>query len=564
MTTADRATPQGVPSAAAPEPVRTRPAGWAATLSCDSALIGLLAFCLLLAPAVRVVQLNPDVVEYVDVARRLLNGEGFRLGVKAYHFGGTDVLHHGLAERPPLFPWMVAAILGLGLDLRAVQMVNAALAGLSVGLVAALGRALFGRAVGIGAGLLAAISPVVLARLVLPMSEAVTIALLLGATLLVVRASEPARRGPYLAAGLLLGLGYLARPTTAALVAAMLPAVLLAARDRRAALAGVGWLVAGVLVFAVPISLYSLVTQDTLSYSGQSYLYAVHKDSDVLRNGYGRELPTPAAFISENLDFVLTAIQENVRDYALLLFWDREWLRPLWPAWVGVGLAAAFRAFPRRALIPAALALGSFLMYALTWANFQERYQLPSMLLLLPFAAYGLVTIGRVMLGRLPRARWLQHVPLALAVAVAGWWWLPTWREQYRDQFRYGDESIKPRVDDGLRWTGPPRWSEDAELARVNEWLRTNTAPTDPVTHGQPWPYTFFTGRPSTLLPTKLSAERLRQFVTDYRIAFVLLDQRDRDRRDYRTDLDAWAAEGVAVQTLGSFRIYDTRALWRT
>jgi hypothetical protein len=64
-------------------------------------VLGLLAFLLYLQPAVRVVQLNPDVVEYVDVARRLVGGEGFRLGVKAYHFGGTDVLHHGLAE---LFP----------------------------------------------------------------------------------------------------------------------------------------------------------------------------------------------------------------------------------------------------------------------------------------------------------------------------------------------------------------------------------------------------------------------------------------------------------------------------
>jgi 4-amino-4-deoxy-L-arabinose transferase-like glycosyltransferase len=533
----------------------------------ESVLIGLLAFCLYLTPALSVVQLNPDVVEYVDVARRLLNGEGFRLGVKAYHFGGTDVLHHGLAERPPLFPWMVAAILGAGLDLRAVQVLNAVLAALSVGLVAEIGRALFGRAAGAGAGVLAAISPVVLARLILPMSEAVTIALLLLATWIVVRAPEPARAREYFVAGLLLGLGYLARPTTAALVAAMLPAILLASRDRRGALTAICWLVGGVLVFAVPISLYSLATQGTLSYSGQAYLYAVHKDSDVLRNGYGRELPTPAAFISENIDFVVAAIRENARDYATLLLWDREWLRPLWPAWIGVLVALGLRAYPRRAIIPAALAVASFGTYAITWANFQERYQLQTLLLSLPFLAHGLVTLGRLAIGRIAlghaaRGASLTYLPLVLAVAVAGWWWLPTWRDQYRDEFRYGDESIEPRVDDGLRWTGPPRWSEDRELVRINEWLRANTEPLDPVTHGQPWPYTFFTGRPSTLLPTKLTGDRLRTFLTEYRVAFVLLDQRDHDRRDYRADLDEMAADGVTVTTLGSFRIYDTRPLW--
>jgi hypothetical protein len=224
-------------------------------------------------------------------------------------------------------------------------------------------------------------------------------------------------------------------------------------------------------------------------------------------------------------------------------------------------LALVLRRYPRRALIPAILALAGFATYALTWANFQERYQLPTMLLLLPFLADGLARLGltRLPLGPLPRS-----LPLFAAVLVVSWWWLPTWRQQYHDEFRYGDEEIKPRVDDGLRWTGPPRWSEDTELARVNEWLRANTDRDDAVTHGQPWPYTFFTMRPATLLPTKLTADRLRGFVTDYRVAYVLLDLRDRDRRDYRADLEAMASNGVRVTTLGSFRIYDTRPLWQT
>lgn len=525
-----------------------------------SVLIGLLAFALYLTPSLRVVQLNPDVVEYVDVARRLLNGEGYRLGVKAYHFGGTAVLHHGLAERPPLFPLLVAGLLGLGLDLRAVQVVNALLAAVSVGLVAEIGRSLFGRSVGAAAGLLAAISPVVLARMIPPMTEALTIALILLATWIVVRAPEPARRQDYLLAGLALGLGYLTRPTVAALALALLPALVLAAQDRRGAVRAAGWLSVGVLVFAIPISLYSLATQGSLSYSGQSYLYAVHKDSDVLRNGYGRPLPTPVEFITSNFGFVVVAILENARDYANLLLLDREWLRPLLPAWIGVLLALALRAYPRRAIIPAALALASFATYALTWANFQERYQIPVLLLLLPFLAHGLTRLGltRIPLGRLPRS-----LPLFLAVVVVGWWWLPTWRHQYQDEFRYGDEEVTPRVDDGLRWTGPPRWSDDPELARINAWLHDNTDRDDVLTHGQPWPYTFFTMRPATLLPTKLTPDRLQTFLTEYHVAYVLLDQRDRDRRDYRADLEALSGEGVTVSTIGSFRIYDTRSLWR-
>jgi hypothetical protein len=308
------------------------------------------------------------------------------------------------------------------------------------------------------------------------------------------------------------------------------------------------------------MSIFSLMTQGSISYSGQSYLYAVHKDSDVLRNGYGRPIPTPVEFISQNLDFVFAAILENARDYGYLLLWDREWLRPLTVAWVGVLIALLWRRYPRRAIIPATLALAAFGTYALTWANFQERYQLPTMLLLVPFLADGLARLG---LTRLPIRLLPASLPLFVAVLAVAWWWSPTWREQYRDQFRYGDESVKPRVDDGLRWTGPPRWSEDNELARVNDWIRANTAPNDVLTHGQPWPYTFFTRRPATLLPTKLSADSLRAFLTEYRVAYVLLDNRDRDRRDYRADLEALSASGVTVSTLASFRIYDTRSLWQ-
>jgi hypothetical protein len=267
---------------------------------------------------------------------------------------------------------------------------------------------------------------------------------------------------------------------------------------------------------------------------------------------------------------VLVAMAENARDYATMLFLDREWLRPLWPAWIGAALALVTWRYPRRALIPPLLALAGFATYALTWANFQERYQLPTMLLLLPFVADGLARLASALVGGvarfgvLPRSLVPTLATLALfaAVPVVGWFWYPTWRQEYHDEFRYGDEATKPRVDDGLRWTGPPRWSEDNELARINDWLRANTERDDAVTHGQPWPYTFFTMRPATLLPTKLTPDRLRAFVTEYRIAYVLLDQRDRDRRDYRADLESWAPEGVTVVTVGSFRIYDTRSLW--
>ena len=82
----------------------------------------------------------------------------------------------------------------------------------------------------------------------------------------------------------------------------------------------VGWLIVGVLIFAIPISLYSLATQGSLSYSGQSYLYAVYKDSDVLQKRL-RPAATDSASSSSRRTSTScpVAMLENARDYANLL-----------------------------------------------------------------------------------------------------------------------------------------------------------------------------------------------------------------------------------------------------
>lgn len=520
--------------------------------------LAVFAFLVYLPPAARVVQLSPDAVEYVDVARRLAAGEGYRLGVKAYHFGGTDVLHDGLAERAPLFPILVAALFRLGLGLTTVQVLNAALAALCVALVCAIGTTMFGHRTGALAGLLAAASPVVLMRMVPPMTEALSIFLTLLAVWLVIRSAGHRRSLAMLVAGAALGLGYLARPTGAVTAVTLLIGLALVARGAAEFRRATASVALGAALFIVPMVGYSLVTRGSLSYSGQTYLYAVYKDADVLRNGYGRDVPTPAEFVTDNPGYVVAAILENVGEYARLVFLDRDWLLPLLPAWPLAIFALVRREYPRAAWPVLLVAAANFLGYALTWANFQERYQLLTLLLLLPFAVDGLL---RCRIGRFGSGP--AFIATAAVVAVVALFWSPTLLAQYRGEFSYGDAPVRSRDDDGFRWTGPPRWVGDNDLSRLLEWVRARTLRDDALAHGQPWPLTFFTQRPATLLPTKLSPELLRSFVVDYRVAYVLLDTRDRDRRGYQPDLEALAVEGVRATSVGSYRIFDTRPLWR-
>ena len=518
-----------------------------------------LALLLYAWPALRVVQLSPDAVEYIDIARRLVAGDGYQLGVKAYHFGGTDVLHDGLSERAPLYPLLVAALFGLGVGLPGIQLVNAVLAAASVALVCGLGCELFGRRAGTLAGLLAATSPVMLVRMVPPMTEALAISLTLVATWLVVRYGGRGRIDAFLLAGAALGLGYLARPTTAVLVPALALGALVAAQRRREAFVQIAVLVLGAALFAVPMVLYSMATRGSPSYSGQSYLYAVLRTSDVQRNGYSVPLRAPIEFVSQNGPAVLATIGENVADYARLLFLDRDWLLLLVPGLALALIALARRRYPRSVAPVLSLASANFLIYALTWAAYSERYQLLTLLLLLPFAVDGLDRLG---LGRLAPPAWPAFSALHAAVLVVALTWSASFIREYRGEFRYGDEPVRTRTDRGIRWTGPPRWVQDNELSRMIDWINARTDRGDVLAHGQPWPLTFFTNRPATLLPIKLSPERLRSFLIEDRVAGALLDIRDVDRRGYLPILENLTAEGVRMTTVGSHRIFDARALW--
>ena len=160
-----------------------QPAPWLAAL----------AFLLYLVPAVSVLQLDPDAVQHIDLARRFVAGEGYVLGIKSFHLGDTQVLHNGLAERAPLYPLLVAAMLRAGLGPIGLQVVNALLAAACAALVCGIGTSLFGRRTGALAGLLAAASPPVLIFMVPPMTEALAISLVLLATWLLVRDLETPR-----------------------------------------------------------------------------------------------------------------------------------------------------------------------------------------------------------------------------------------------------------------------------------------------------------------------------------------------------------------------------------
>ena len=150
---------------------------------------------------------DPDVPALGDARNYHLLGENLADGhgyVRAFDlaFRGVEL---PTAEFPPLFPTLLAGLTVIGADDESAQrVVMAALGAATAVLAAALGRRVGGRpAVGIVAGLVVAVHPLLVQLDGLPLAEALFVPLVLGVLLAV-------DRRPYLA-GALLGLAALTR-----------------------------------------------------------------------------------------------------------------------------------------------------------------------------------------------------------------------------------------------------------------------------------------------------------------------------------------------------------------
>lgn len=155
-----------------------------------------------------------DPAEYDTVAWNLARGLGFSLDAKAGAYPS--------AMSPPLLPWIVGLLYAIvGHSYFAAILLQCVIGAAVPVLVARFGGALFGRGIGLAAGWLAAVDPLIVALCAYLLTETLFIALLLPALALTARWARSPGRGLALAAGVVWGLANLARPT-----ALVLPIVL--------------------------------------------------------------------------------------------------------------------------------------------------------------------------------------------------------------------------------------------------------------------------------------------------------------------------------------------------
>jgi hypothetical protein len=97
------------------------------------ALLVAVSFAVRLYPAVTAVNLTPDAVEYLDMARQNARGEFGAVSLKRHYLDASPVVYSGNGLRPPLFPLAAGAVLAAGGSVTTVQAANAFAASLAVG-----------------------------------------------------------------------------------------------------------------------------------------------------------------------------------------------------------------------------------------------------------------------------------------------------------------------------------------------------------------------------------------------------------------------------------------------
>jgi 4-amino-4-deoxy-L-arabinose transferase-like glycosyltransferase len=332
-----------------------------------------LAAALRVARIARAPLVHPDGPAYVDLARKVLDGEWTAV------FGGYY---------SPLYPVVIAPLVGLGIDAELAGRLVAAIAGVAaVVVVHRLARRAFGEPAATAAALVTALSPALVKASADVLPETLAALTLLAAFDVLADAADPPA---FALAGALAGATYLARPEGALVVAL---GIFPAARRRPASL--IAYLTAALGVMAPAL----------LALHARSGTWQLSPREAVIAGRFG-----------SGADASLAAVAVH-HPAALARTWAGGAVQQTWDTVVAIGpvlvvpLVAGLvrtRVRPRwLADVAAAFALGPLAL------NPSPRYAVPTLGLLLPFAGAGVATV-RERLGR-----WSRPVVLVACAVLA-------------------------------------------------------------------------------------------------------------------------------------------------
>jgi len=511
--------------------------------------IALMAIAVRIIPALAGTWISNDAIEYLDIARRLVDGEGLTLSIKAYHFVDTAIIHYAGYDRPPLFPLLLAAWMALVPLASAPALLNTLLAVLGAVLAADLARRLYGLRTAWAYGVLVALAPALVFSSLHAWSEPLAFALAMLAVWTAV--ARPATPRGLMATGVAMGLAFLARPTTAWVSMVVTVWVVLVNRtERPRPPARFGLLLAGILPFALLQVALNLAHGAPPLTTAQQYLFRAVRYTDGVYRFPWELASSPLALVREQPYEVALQVYRHLRDYSRELFLSWQWLGLLTLGVPLVPWRAAKRQTTRARLLIFILGAAGFAFICLSWPS-HDLIRFPQ----LPYAFLLLAVLGeaREWAGGVRR---FHHPALvawwAAAAVMAGAYLLPS-----IDYARQALRSNEPLGNLPANWLNPG-------APELMAWIKATTAPDATFASTNPWPIAWRTHRPAVLLPQGMNETELRAFLEGLGVRYVVLNRRYPlaflgEEPEYGAWLRRWS--GGRPFEVGSYQIFSAGGL---
>lgn len=445
--------------------------------------------------------MKPDGCEYLGIARHLAREGAWVSSIKWHFFTDDPPRHPALGDRPPLFPLLAATVWRLSegaadghaatseASIRAVRIVNAALAGLGTALALFFLARLFPFKAALGAVVLIALYPAWMRDSAQPLTEPLFFALWWSALLLFYsRPDERLLSGRAAALGAVSGLAYLTRP------AGLLLPLFFTWISRRSRSLWLLWLTFA-LVWA-PYGWALVQERGTPFYSILSYNFSIRHIYEGTLYGFERTFARPWEFVAERPLEVASLVAGQT--WVLLSALGRS-LRFLLP----LALLLRVGDLRRRADLWLLASL-NFLFHAISWTVWGAgRYLLPTYVLV---AALLL----EAPLWRLASSKWgaWQRRAAGAGAALA---WLAAAAACLAADARLYREKAAPHAGVTMGWA----------YRQAATWLREE-GPDVIGASNQPWILNLLSEQPTRIAPRFRDAAQARRFVDRYDVRHLV------------------------------------------
>lgn len=407
-----------------------------------------------------------DAVDYINVGRNLLSGEGLVTTVKSAFFNSNPVVSSAFSGRPMGMSFMAAGILSLSSNLYTLQIFSLGVGVLDAVIFYFLARQFFPAKISFLGGMLAALNPNLLISNRLFISEPVFILFIMLGLL-----------GQKFWRGIFFGLAYLVR-----FEGIFLPVIFFSPQS----------LMAFCLV-AAPYWLGNYLVNGNPFYSYNFVHFQVRQFQEYFAAGYGKNFPTVWQFISKNFFWVVGAVVKTTLAHLGSLGGLGSLGLLVIP--LILGFKKNFSNFKKFFFFCAA----SVILYGLLWSAIFERARhfIPVyFLLLLPVLAFVNAHKKNILVWGIVGVTILSYIAFDAHRIV--------WARQ-----------VDTQIDN---------WSPK-QKGELYSWVTTNTTNEDILCAVDPMLVNLFTERPAVLLPSTIyTPEMYRKFVTQYQVKYLLAD----------------------------------------